>query len=64
MANPIRFGLVLIVGILGAYLVLSILRGLLAFFLPIVVLGGLGLIVYGFFNQKLLKGARRPPFKE
>lgn len=63
MANPAKLGLILILSSIVVYLGLKILVavsfGLLSLLVPIAIVGGIGLILYGLINPKALRGGGR-----
>jgi hypothetical protein len=60
MSGSIKLGLYIIAGVFAAYfavkIVLGLLAGLLQILIPIAIIGGIGLILYGLITRKSLGG--------
>lgn len=60
MSGSVKLGLYIIVGVFAAYfavqIVLSLLAGILKILIPIAIIGGVGLILYGLIVRKSLGG--------
>jgi len=60
MSGSIKLGLYIILGVFAAYWAVKIVLGLVAsvlgFLIPIAIIGGIGLILYGLVTRKSLGG--------
>lgn len=59
MSQPVKLGLGLIVGVVALVVVLNILGLLMHYLIPLAILGGIGLVVYGLVSRNSLPGGRR-----
>ena len=66
MSNPMRTGLYLIGGGIALIVLIKLAAGLFAFLggllnllIPLAIIGGIGLLLYGAINRKSLGGGRR-----
>ncbi|HWA81931.1 MAG TPA: hypothetical protein VG820_00755 [Fimbriimonadaceae bacterium] len=63
MSQPAKVGLALLAAVVGVFIVLKvvglIVSTLLGFIIPLAILGGIGLVVYGLVTRNSLPGGRR-----
>ncbi len=59
MSGSLKLGIILIVAVVVIGLTLRLAGALLSVITPLVILAGIGLIVYGLINRKALGGGRR-----
>ncbi|MFQ3587135.1 MAG: hypothetical protein SNJ74_11790 [Fimbriimonadaceae bacterium] len=66
MSGTLKLGILLIVGVFAAGLVLkvaagliSLIQGILALIVPLAIVAGVGLLLYGLINRKSLGGGSR-----
>ncbi|MEQ1821240.1 MAG: hypothetical protein ABL949_01900 [Fimbriimonadaceae bacterium] len=59
MSGSLKLGLIIIVGVLTAGFAVGLIRSLLGFLIPVGVIVGIGLIVYGLVERKALGGRKR-----
>lgn len=56
MTNPIKLGLYVVFIVIAAVVAINIIKGLLGLILPLAIVAGIGLILYGLINRKSLGG--------
>ncbi|BBO24145.1 MAG: hypothetical protein HND43_07930 [Armatimonadetes bacterium] len=59
MSGSLKLGVVLILGVIGVALAISVLKSLINLIMPIAIVAGVGLILYGLINRKALGGSGR-----
>ena len=59
MSGSLKLGLIIIGTVIGLYLVLILAKALLSLVVPILVIGGIVLIVYGLVSRNRSIGGRR-----
>ncbi|MEQ1933419.1 MAG: hypothetical protein ABL962_06015 [Fimbriimonadaceae bacterium] len=59
MSGSLKLGLIIIVGVLTAGFAIGLIRSLLGFIVPVAVVVGIGLIVYGLIDRKALGSRKR-----
>lgn len=60
MSGPAKVGVYLILGIVGLVIVAKVLGFLLSVLVPLAIIGGIGLVIYGFATRNnSLTGGRR-----
>ena len=59
MSGSLKLGLMIIAGVLVLGFVVKFVIGIIGFLTPILILAGIGLILYHFVSRKALPGGRR-----
>jgi hypothetical protein len=60
MSGPAKLGVYLILGVIGLVVVLKVLGILLSLLVPLAIVAGIGLVIYGFATRNnSLPGGRR-----
>lgn len=59
MSGSLKLGLIIIVGVLTAGFAIGLIKSLLGFIVPVAVVVGIGLIVYGLIDRKALGSRKR-----
>lgn len=59
MTGSLKLGIMLILGVLALYLVVKIATSALTFLVPIGIVAGIGLILYGIVSRKAIGGSGR-----
>lgn len=60
MSGPAKIGLYLIAGVIALLVVLKVLGALVGLLVPLAIIGGIGLVIYGFATRNSsLPGGRR-----
>lgn len=59
MSGSLKLGVVLILGVIGVALAISVLKSLINLIMPIAIVAGVGLILYGLIYRKALGGSGR-----
>lgn len=55
MSGSLKLGLYILAAVIGAYILFAVVKAIL----PILIIAGIGLIVYGLVSRKALSGSRR-----
>lgn len=63
MSQPAKVGLTVLAAVVGVFIVFTVLKvilsTLLSIVIPLAILGGIGLVVYGLVTRNSLPGGRR-----
>lgn len=59
MSGSLKLGVMLILGVLAVAIAINIIRGLLNLLIPLAVVAGIGLIVYGLVSRSSIGGGKR-----
>lgn len=59
MSNPAKLGIYLLVGVIGLLIAVKLIATILGWLLPLIVVAGIALIVFGLVSRKSLGGSGR-----
>lgn len=59
MTGSLKLGLMIIAGVLVLGFVIKLVASMLGIIMPLAILAGIGLVVYGLVSRKALTGGRR-----
>lgn len=59
MSGSIRLGLIIIASVVAVGLVMKLVGWVIGIIVPVAIVAGIGLLLYGVFNRKALGGGNR-----